>query len=58
MIASIALGALGYRAFDRYVYEHGVNLDLKLIAVVATALMLGVIGTLIARAVSRRKRSG
>jgi hypothetical protein len=57
LIASIALGFLGYRALDRYVYENGISINLKLYAIAAAlALLMGLAGLVIARAISRGKR--
>ena len=49
------LGFLSYRALDRYTYEHGININLKLYFVVAGLLIAG--AALVALAWPRRRRS-
>ena len=39
LAASVALGAIAYVAVDRYVYTNGININLKLIAIVGTLLV-------------------
>jgi hypothetical protein len=53
LAAALVLGLLSYRALDRYIYERGININFKLLAVIA-AFML-VVGA--ALAWFRRRRS-
>jgi len=43
LVAAILLGALAYVALDRQVYEQGINLNLKLPAVIGGLLVISVV---------------
>jgi hypothetical protein len=42
LAGSLALGVMAYVVIDRYVYEHGINIDVKLIATVGALLVIAV----------------
>ncbi len=43
LVAAILLGALAYVALDRQVYEQGINLNLKLLAVIGGLLVISAV---------------
>ena len=57
IVAAALLAFLSYRALDRYIYEHGINLNLKLVALVVLVLVI-VAAVFAVLAAKTRKRSG
>jgi hypothetical protein len=57
IVAAALLGFLSYRALDRYIYEHGLNLNLKLAALIALVLVI-VAAAFAVMAAKTRKSSG
>jgi hypothetical protein len=57
IVAAPLLGFLSYGALDRYIYEHGLNLNLKLAALIALVLVI-VAAAFSVMAAKTRKSSG
>ena len=56
VLAAALLGFLSFGVLDRYIYEHGFNLNLKLVVLVVLGLVI--VGAALAMLTGRPRRRG